>query len=63
MANKTIALHTSEQVIADLAVKAKTLRRSRNSLINEAVELFLYPPNGHTPKPPAKPRKKVSVTR
>jgi len=59
MANKTIALHTSEQNIADLDKRAKELRRSRNSLINEAVEVFLYPPNGHKPQPA--PKKKAGA--
>lgn len=49
MPNRTFALHTSEQIIADVDAKAKELRRSRNSIINEAIEKFLYPPNGHAP--------------
>jgi len=61
MANQTISIHAPEQVIADLTAKAKALRRSRNSLLNEAVEVFLYPPNGHAPKPKPSPKKKAGT--
>lgn len=59
MPNRTYALHTSPQIIADVDARAKELRRSRNSIIIEAIEKFLYPPNGHAPKP--SPKKKAGT--
>lgn len=41
MANRTTAVHTSETNIKRLDEHAEELRRSRNSLINEAIEMVL----------------------
>lgn len=41
MPNRTIAVHTTEQNIKRLDEEAEKIRRSRNSLINEAIEMLL----------------------
>lgn len=41
MANRTYAVHTNEDNIRRLDEHAKALRRSRNSLMNEAIEILL----------------------
>jgi predicted transcriptional regulator len=41
MANKTIAVHTSESNITRLDQWAEKLRRSRNSIMNEGIEMVL----------------------
>jgi predicted DNA-binding protein len=41
MANKTYAVHTSEELIGRVDEHAKRLRRSRNSFLNEAIEMWL----------------------
>jgi predicted transcriptional regulator len=41
MPNKTIAVHTSESNISRLDQWAEKLRRSRNSLMNEGIEMVL----------------------
>lgn len=41
MANKTYAVHTSESNIERLDEHANRIRRSRNSLMNEAIEAIL----------------------
>jgi predicted transcriptional regulator len=41
MANKTYAVHTDTQNIKRIDEWAKELRRSRNSIINEAIEMVL----------------------
>jgi fatty acid/phospholipid biosynthesis enzyme len=41
MANRTIAVHTSESNIAEMDKMAKALRRSRNSVMNEGIEMVL----------------------
>lgn len=59
MPNKVTSLYTSPQLIADVDVRAKELRRSRNSIIIEAVEKFIYPPNSHAPEPKPTLKKKA----
>jgi hypothetical protein len=41
MPNRTIAVHTTEDNIRRLDEEAKSIRRSRNSLINEGIEMVL----------------------
>jgi hypothetical protein len=41
MPNRTIAVHTTELNIKRLDEEAKKIRRSRNSLINEGIEMVL----------------------
>lgn len=41
MANKTFAIHTSEEIIERVDRHAERMRRSRNSLFNEAIEILL----------------------
>lgn len=41
MANRTYAVHTSEENIKRVDQHAKRIRRSRNSLLNEAIEMLL----------------------
>jgi predicted transcriptional regulator len=41
MPNRSIAVHTAESNIERLDQHAEHLRRSRNSLINEAIEMLL----------------------
>jgi predicted DNA-binding protein len=41
MANKTYAVHTSEELIRRVDQHAVRLRRSRNSFLNEAIEIGL----------------------
>ena len=41
MPNRTIAVHTTEENIRRLDEEAENIRRSRNSLINEAIEILL----------------------
>ena len=41
MPNRTIAVHTTESNIKRLDEEAEKIRRSRNSLINEAIEMLL----------------------
>jgi metal-responsive CopG/Arc/MetJ family transcriptional regulator len=54
MANKTYAVHTSESNIERIDQWAEKLRRSRNSIINEAIEMVLEhydAGNPHLPLP------------
>lgn len=41
MANKTYAVHTTEDNIRRVDQHAERLRRSRNSVLNEAIEILL----------------------
>lgn len=41
MANRTYAVHTSEELIRRVDQHAERLRRSRNSFLNEAIEMWL----------------------
>ena len=41
MAGKTYAVHTTEENIRRMDQHAERLRRSRNSLMNEAIEMWL----------------------
>jgi len=41
MANKTYAVHTSEDNISQIDAIAKVLRRSRNSMLNEGIDMVL----------------------
>jgi len=62
MPNRTTALHTSEENIRRLDAHAETLRRSRNSLINEGIEMVLNHYEAAKPKAIAtKPTKKAGT--
>jgi predicted transcriptional regulator len=41
MANRSYAIHTSEEIIRRVDEHAERLRRSRNSFLNEAIEMWL----------------------
>ena len=41
MASRTYAVHTTDENISRIDEWAERLRRSRNSLINEAIEMLL----------------------
>lgn len=41
MANRTFAVHTNEELIRRVDQYAEEYRRSRNSLLNEAIEILL----------------------
>jgi predicted transcriptional regulator len=41
MANNTYSIHTSEENIRSVDQHAERLRRSRNWIINEAIEMWL----------------------
>lgn len=41
MANRTFTVFTSEELIARVDQHAEEIRRSRNSLLNEAIEMLL----------------------
>jgi hypothetical protein len=52
MPTKTIAVHTSESNISRLDQWAEKLRRSRNSIMNEGIEMVLEQYDVHQPNLP-----------
>jgi predicted transcriptional regulator len=58
MPNRTIAVHTTESNIKQLDEMAKEIRRSRNSLMNEGIEMVLEYYHAIKPKPAKKKKQK-----
>lgn len=50
MANRTFAVHCPEELIRRVDQYAEEYRRSRNSLLNEAIEMLLEHYDGHALK-------------
>jgi hypothetical protein len=62
MANKSTAVHTTESNISRLDQWAKLLRRSRNSIMNEGIEMVLEHYDA-TLRHPTNPSKKKAGAR